>query len=135
MSAKIATDHLARGAIVYVRQSTMTQVLGNLESQKRQYALADAARAAGCESVTVIDDDLGRSGSGLAARPGFKRLVGELCAGTVGAVYCIEASRLARNARLWGTRLASSGRSLWLDGRAGHRSGWGLRPAPDAHSR
>jgi DNA invertase Pin-like site-specific DNA recombinase len=101
MSAKIAADHLARGAIVYVRQSTMTQVLGNLESQKRQYALADAARAAGFESVTVIDDDLGRSGSGLAARPGFKRLVGELCAGTVGAVYCIEASRLARNGRDW----------------------------------
>ena len=68
MSAKIAADHLARGAIVYVRQSTMTQVLGNLESQKRQYALADAARAAGFVSVTVIDGDLGRSGSGLAAR-------------------------------------------------------------------
>ena len=67
MSAKIAADHLARGAVVYVRQSTMTQVLGNLESQKRQYALADAARAAGFASVTVIDDDLGRSGSGLAS--------------------------------------------------------------------
>jgi len=117
MSAKIAADHLARGAIVYVRQSTMTQVLGNLESQKRQYALADAARAAGFVSVTVIDDDLGRSGSGVAARPGFKRLVGELCAGAVGAVYCIEASRLARNAS---DRLASSGRSLRVDGRAGH---------------
>lgn len=69
MSTKIAADHLARGAVVYVRQSTMTQVQGNLESQKRQYALADAARAAGFVSVTVIDDDLGRSGSGLAARP------------------------------------------------------------------
>ena len=74
MSAKIAADHLARSAVVYVRQSTMTQVLGNLESQKRQYALADAARAAGFVSVTVIDDDLGRSGSGLAARPGFQRV-------------------------------------------------------------
>ena len=73
MSAKIAADHLARGAVVYVRQSTMPQVLGNLESQKRQYALADTARAAGFVSVTVIDDDLGRSGSGLAARPGFQR--------------------------------------------------------------
>jgi DNA invertase Pin-like site-specific DNA recombinase len=101
MSAKIAADHLARGAVVYVRQSTMTQVLGNLESQKRQYALADAARTAGFASVTVIDDDLGRSGSGLAARPGFQRLVAELCAGAVGAVYCIEASRLARNGRDW----------------------------------
>src|SRR4051795_12874147 len=101
MSAKIAADHLARGAVVYVRQSTMTQVHGNLESQKRQYALADAARAAGFSSVTVIDDDLGRSGSGLAARPGFQRLVAELCAGAVGAVFCLEASRLARNGRDW----------------------------------
>src|SRR4051795_1784035 len=101
MSAKIAADHLARGAVVYVRQSTMTQVQGNLESQKRQYALADAARAAGFSSVTVIDDDLGRSGSGLAARPGFQRLVAELCAGAVGAVFCLEASRLARNGRDW----------------------------------
>ena len=101
MSAKIAADHLARGAVVYVRQSTMTQVHGNLESQRRQYALADAARAAGFSSVTVIDDDLGRSGSGLAARPGFQRLVAELCAGAVGAVFCLEASRLARNGRDW----------------------------------
>src|ERR687897_1322714 len=101
MSAKIVAEHLARGAVFYVRQSTMTQVQGNLESQKRQYALADAARAAGFVSVTVIDDDLGRSGSGLAARPGFHRLVAELCAGAVGAVYCIEASRLARNGRDW----------------------------------
>ena len=101
MSAKIAADHLARGAVVYVRQSTTTQVHGNLESQRRQYALADAARAAGFSSVTVIDDDLGRSGSGLAARPGFQRLVAEICAGAVGAVFCLEASRLARNGRDW----------------------------------
>src|SRR5437868_10679172 len=99
MSAKIAAEHLARGAVVYVRQSTMTQVHGNLESQKRRYALADAARAAGLLSVTVIDDDLGRSGSGLAARPGFQRLLAGLRAGAVGAVFCLEASRLARNGR------------------------------------
>ena len=61
-------------------------MLGNLESQKRLYALADAARAAGFVSVTVIDDDLGRSGSGLAARPGFQRLFAERCAGAAGAV-------------------------------------------------
>lgn len=64
MSAKIAADHLARGAIVYVRRSTMTQVLGNLESQKRRRALADAARAAGFESVTVIPRGLGTTISG-----------------------------------------------------------------------
>src|SRR6187397_2569479 len=101
MSAKIVADHLARGAVVYVRQSTMTQVLGNLESQKRQYALVEAARATGFAEVTVIDEDLGRSGSGLSLRPGFQRLVAEVCAGAVGAVYCIEASRLARNGRDW----------------------------------
>jgi DNA invertase Pin-like site-specific DNA recombinase len=101
MSAKIGAEHLARGAIIYIRQSTMTQVLGNLESQKRQYALVEAARATGFADVTVIDEDLGRSGSGLSLRPGFQRLVAEVCAGGVGAVYCLEASRLARNGRDW----------------------------------
>jgi excisionase family DNA binding protein len=101
MSPKIGADQLARAAVVYVRQSTMTQVLGNLESQKRQYGLVEAAKAVGFASVTVIDEDLGRSGSGLSARPGFQRLVAEVCAGAVGAVYCIEASRLARNGRDW----------------------------------
>ncbi len=101
MSQKIGVEHLARNAVIYVRQSTMTQVLGNLESQKRQYALADTARNAGFASVTVIDEDLGRSGSGLSARPGFHRLVAEVCAGAVGAVFCLEASRLARNGRDW----------------------------------
>jgi hypothetical protein len=74
MSPKITADHLARVAIVYVRQSTMAQVFGNLESQRRQYDLASAARATGFRSVTVIDDDLGRSGSGTVERPGFERL-------------------------------------------------------------
>ena len=101
MSPKISAEHLARCAIVYIRQSTMSQVLGNLESQRRQYALSEAARAAGFAGVTVIDEDLGRSGSGLAVRPGFQRLVAEVCAGAVGAIYCIEASRLARNGRDW----------------------------------
>lgn len=101
MHAKITADHLNRSAIVYVRQSTMSQVLGNLESQKRQYAMAEAARCAGFAAVNVIDEDLGRSGSGLVVRPGFQRLVAEVCSGAVGAVYCIEASRLARNGRDW----------------------------------
>jgi DNA invertase Pin-like site-specific DNA recombinase len=101
MSVKIAPEHLVRSAVVYVRQSTMAQVLGNHESSRRQYALAEAARAAGFAEVSVIDEDLGRSGSGLAARPGFQRLVAAICAGGVGAVYCLEASRLARNGRDW----------------------------------
>jgi DNA invertase Pin-like site-specific DNA recombinase len=101
MSAKITPDHLGRSAVVYVRQSTMSQVMGNLESQRRQYDLAGAAQSAGFAAVTVIDDDLGRSGSGSVHRPGFERLVAMVCSGNVGAVYCIEASRLARNGRDW----------------------------------
>lgn len=64
MHAKITAEHLARSAIVYVWQSTMSQVLGNLESQKRQYQMAEAARDTGFSSVEVIDEGLGRSGSG-----------------------------------------------------------------------
>jgi DNA invertase Pin-like site-specific DNA recombinase len=101
MIPKITPDHLGRTAVVYVRQSTMAQVTGNLESQRRQYDLAKAASAAGFASVAVIDDDLGRSGSGTMQRPGFERLVAMVCSGDVGAVYCIEASRLARNGRDW----------------------------------
>jgi DNA invertase Pin-like site-specific DNA recombinase len=101
MTPKISADHLSRGAVVYVRQSTMAQVLGNTESRRRQYALVEHAQAAGFASVTVIDDDLGRSGSGLIERPGFQRLAATVCAGSVGAVFCIEASRLARNGRDW----------------------------------
>ena len=92
---------LNRKAIVYVRQSTQTQVQTNLESQRRQYDLVELARAKGFRNVEVIDDDLGRSGSGTVARPGFERLVAALCAGEVGAVLCLEASRLARNGRDW----------------------------------
>jgi DNA invertase Pin-like site-specific DNA recombinase len=99
--SKITPDHLGRTAVVYVQQSTMAQVMGNLESQRRQYELAAAAKAAGFASVTVIDDDLGRSGSGSVERPGFERLVALVCSGEIGAVYCIEASRLARNGRDW----------------------------------
>ncbi len=92
---------LDRKAVVYVRQSTPGQVRENLESQRRQYDLVDLAQRHGFCAVDVIDDDLGRSASGAMARPGFDRLVAELCAGTVGAVLCLEASRLARNGRDW----------------------------------
>src|SRR4051812_40461365 len=101
MNPKIAPDHLGRAAVVYIRQSTLAQVVGNRESQRRQYALVEAAKAAGFASISVIDDDLGRSGSGLTVRPGFQKLVALVCAGSVGAVYCLEASRLARNGRDW----------------------------------
>jgi DNA invertase Pin-like site-specific DNA recombinase len=101
MNLKITPDHVSRAAVAYVRQSTMAQVAGNLESQRRQYDLAKAAETVGFASVTVIDDDLGRSGSGTMQRPGFEGLVAMVCSGDVGAVYCIEASRLARNERDW----------------------------------
>ena len=92
---------LKRKAVVYVRQSTQTQVQTNLESQRRQYDLVDEARRRGFRNVEVIDDDLGRSASGTMARPGFDRLVAGLCTGDVGAVLCFDASRLSRNGRDW----------------------------------
>jgi DNA invertase Pin-like site-specific DNA recombinase len=99
---KITPDHLARGAFIYVRQSTADQLANNHESRRRQYGLADRARSLGWTDVTVIDDDLGRSGSGVN-RPGFERLLAAICEGRVGAVFAIEASRLARNGRDWHT--------------------------------
>lgn len=102
--SKVTSDHLRRHAFVYIRQSTMDQVQNNRESQRRQYSLANRARALGWKDVTVIDDDLGRSGGGVH-RPGFERLLAALCEGSVGAVFCIEASRLARNGRDWHTLL------------------------------
>ena len=105
---KITPDHLARSAFVYVRQSTAMQVTHNLESQRRQYSLADRARHLGWKDVEVIDDDLGRSGGGVR-RPGFERLLAAICEGRVGAVLSVEASRLARNGRDWHTLLEFCG--------------------------
>jgi DNA invertase Pin-like site-specific DNA recombinase len=101
MNPKISADHLKRRAIVYIRQSSPGQVIHNQESQRRQYGLADHARQLGFQQVEIIDEDLGRSGSGQVERPGFQHLVAEVCTGEVGAVLCIEASRLARNGRDW----------------------------------
>jgi DNA invertase Pin-like site-specific DNA recombinase len=101
MNPKLTAEHLKRRAIIYIRQSSPGQVIHNLESQRRQYSLADNARQLGFQQVEVIDEDLGRSGSGQVDRPGFQRLVAEVCTGQVGAVFCIEASRLARNGRDW----------------------------------
>jgi DNA invertase Pin-like site-specific DNA recombinase len=101
MNPKLTPERLKRRALVYVRQSSVGQVVHNRESQRRQYGLVDRARELGFQDIAVIDDDLGRSGSGLVERPGFQRLVGEVCTGEVGAVFSIEASRLARNGRDW----------------------------------
>ena len=101
MNTKLTAERLGRQAVVYIRQSSPGQVVHNQESRRRQYALADRARELGFRDVISIDEDLGRSGSGLMVRPGFQRLVAEVCTGEVGAVFCIEASRLARNGRDW----------------------------------
>jgi DNA invertase Pin-like site-specific DNA recombinase len=106
--SKITTEHLARSAFVYVRQSTADQLVHNQESRQRQYGLADRARQLGWTGVEVIDDDLGRSGGGVS-RPGFERLLSAICAGRVGAVFAIEASRLARNGRDWHTLIEFCG--------------------------
>ena len=98
---KITPKHLERAAYVYIRQSSLGQVQENLESRRRQYELADRARALGWCRVEVVDEDLGRSGSGRVERPGFQRLVSAVCLEEVGAVFALEASRLARNNRDW----------------------------------
>jgi DNA invertase Pin-like site-specific DNA recombinase len=74
LNNKITPDHLRRRAAVYVRQSTPIQVVYNLESQRRQYGLADYARELGFSDVVTIDDDLGKSGSGLGRTPGLSTL-------------------------------------------------------------
>jgi DNA invertase Pin-like site-specific DNA recombinase len=81
---KITPDHLTRSAYVYIRQSTADQLLHNYESRRRQYGLADRARQFGWSDVVVIDDDLGRSGSGIS-RPGFERLLAAIYARAVSA--------------------------------------------------
>ena len=106
--SRIGADHLEREAVVYVRQSTTTQLRHNHESRRRQYGLANRARELGWSEPTVIDEDLGRSGGG-AARPGFERLLVAICEGRVGIVLSLEASRLARNGRDWHTLLEFCG--------------------------
>jgi DNA invertase Pin-like site-specific DNA recombinase len=105
---KIIPEQLERTAVVYVRQSTAFQVANNVESSRRQYGLVERARQLGWTDVQVIDDDLGRSGGGIA-RPGFEKLLAAICQRRVGAVLSVEASRLARNGRDWHTLLEFCG--------------------------
>ena len=100
---KIRADHLQRNAYLYVRQSSVRQVYEHAESTKRQYALADRAVALGWprQNIITIDSDLGQSGSTVANRDGFKKLVAEVGMGHAGIVIGIEVSRLARNSSDW----------------------------------
>lgn len=101
MSEKIRPQHLARKAILYVRQSSPYPVIHNLESQKLQYAMEERLHQLGWHEIEVVDDDLGRSAAGLVTRAGFERMVAEVCLGKVGAVAAREVSRFARNSREW----------------------------------
>jgi DNA invertase Pin-like site-specific DNA recombinase len=100
-SETIRPEHLARPALVYVRQSTVDQVRHHQESRRRQYDLAGEARALGWHEVVVIDEDLGKSAATTAGRTGFQRLVADVSLGRAGAVLSLEVSRLARNNRDW----------------------------------
>jgi DNA invertase Pin-like site-specific DNA recombinase len=100
---KVNAGHLKRNAYLYVRQSTIRQVLENTESTKRQYALQQRAIALGwpVEQVVVIDSDLGQSGASAVDREGFQKLVAEVGMGKAGIVLGLEVSRLARNSTDW----------------------------------
>lgn len=102
-SGKVQPYHLERGAYLYVRQSSMRQVIENVESTKRQYALRGRATALGWrdEQIIVIDSDQGESGASASWREGFQRLVTDVGMGRAGIVMGLEVSRLARNNADW----------------------------------
>lgn len=103
VSSKISATHLARTAVIYVRQSTLVQVEANRESTARQYDLQQRAVTLGwpAAAVRVIDDDLGQSGASTAGRTGFAELAAQVGLGQVGIVLALECSRLARNNTDW----------------------------------
>jgi DNA invertase Pin-like site-specific DNA recombinase len=102
-AGKVTADHLRRGAYLYVRQSSLKQVVNNTESTARQYALRGRAVALGWDEsqITVIDSDQGQSGASAVGRDGFQRLVSEVSLGRAGIVLGLEVSRLARNNTHW----------------------------------
>ena len=102
-SLKVQSQHIERGAYLYVRQSSMRQVIENVESTKRQYDLRGRAIALGWreDQILVIDSDQGESGASAARREGFQRLVSDVGMGHAGIVMGLEVSRLARNSADW----------------------------------
>src|ERR1700690_4363114 len=103
MISKIADRHLAREACIYIRQSTMGQVRFNQESTERQYNLVSKAQALGWspQQIRILDRDLGQSGAQTTNREDFKTLVSDVALGQVGAIFSLEASRLARSNQDW----------------------------------
>ena len=129
-SSKVSAAHLRRGAYLYVRQSTIKQVLTNTESTLRQYDLRGRAIAFGwsSEQIIIIDIDQGHSGASAADREGFQRLVADVGMGKAGIVLGLECSRLARNNADWHRLLGAPRGAVYScgDGRApppGRRSG------------
>ncbi len=100
-NADLPAALLQRKAVVYIRQSSPGQIINNPESRRRQYELVEAARHHGFQDVEPIDDDLGRTANGMAERPGFERLLALMYENMIGAVLCLDATRLARNGRDW----------------------------------
>ena len=102
-SEKLQPRHLERTAVVYIRQSSMTQVQRHQESTKIQYGLVTVAEQLGWarERILVIDDDLGLSGASAAGRAGFQRLLAEVALDHVGLIVGVEMSRLARSNKDW----------------------------------
>ena len=103
MSPKVRPTHLARPAVVYIRQSTLMQVLEHRESTERQYNLTELAKQLGWDAaqIRVIDEDLGKSGQHADNRSGFQLLAAEVSLGKVGAILSLEVSRLARSSADW----------------------------------
>jgi len=102
-ASKVTAAHLSRTALLYVRQSSLKQVIRNTESAIRQYDLRRKATALGwaADQITVIDIDQGHSGASAADREGFQHLVAEVSLGRAGIVLGLECSRLARNSADW----------------------------------
>jgi DNA invertase Pin-like site-specific DNA recombinase len=102
-NSKVQPHHLERGAYLYIRQSSMRQVVENVESTKRQYGLRSCAISLGWkdEQIIVIDNDQGESGASAVWREGFQRLVSDVGMGRAGIVMGLEVSRLARNNADW----------------------------------
>jgi DNA invertase Pin-like site-specific DNA recombinase len=100
-SDKIGAQHLARKAVLYVRQSSAHQVLHNRESRALQYAMRGRLTQLGWSEIEIVDEDLGRSAAGGVTRSGFERMVASVCLGKVDAVAAREVSRFARNSRDW----------------------------------
>jgi DNA invertase Pin-like site-specific DNA recombinase len=101
--SKLRPDHLARPALIYIRQSTLMQVRENTASTARQYQLTQRVRDLGWpdQLIVVIDQDQGRSGASAVGRAGFEYLIAEVGLGRAGAVVSLEASRLARSSSEW----------------------------------